>query len=147
MSEDNPYIYEFGDFRLDAARRLLLRRGGDDQPVKLTSKAFDTLLYMVRHRGTVLDKDELLRAVWPDVIVEENTLSQNISALRRALGEKQGENRYIVTVPGRGFSFVATVTAHSGGDTPPVIEGELPEPKGKEVSNSLAPGLHQSAWK
>ena len=103
MSENNPHIYEFGDFRLDGARRLLLRRG-DDHPVKLTSKAFDTLLYLVRHRGTVLDKDELLRAIWPDSIVEENNLSQNISALRRALGEKQGENRYIVTVPGRGLA-------------------------------------------
>src|SRR5215213_49366 len=108
MSVDNPHIYEFGNFRLDLARRLLLRRA-DNQPVKLTAKAFDTLSYMVRHSGTVLDKDELMRAVWPDTVVEENNLSQSVSALRRALGEKQGENRYIATVPGRGFSFVAEV--------------------------------------
>lgn len=110
MSEDHPHIYEFGGFRLDSARRLLLRRDGD-QPVKLTSKAFDTLLYMVRHSGAVLEKDELMRAVWPDAVVEENNLSQSVSALRRAFGEKQGENRYIATVPGRGFSFVAEVRA------------------------------------
>ena len=115
MSEDHPHIYEFGDFHLDSARRVLLRCD-DDQPVKLTSKAFDTLLYMVRHGGAVLDKEELMRAVWPDTFVEENNLSQNVSALRRALGEKQGENRYIATVPGRGFSFVAEVRAGRGKD-------------------------------
>lgn len=108
MGADKPHIYEFGDFRLDSARRLLLRRD-DNQPVKLTAKAFDTLSYMVRHSGTVLDKDELMRAVWPDTVVEENNLSQSVSALRRALGERQGENHYIATVPGRGFSFVAEV--------------------------------------
>jgi DNA-binding winged helix-turn-helix (wHTH) protein len=106
VNDANPCIFDFGDFRLDVARRLLLK-GKDRQPVKLTSKAFDTLLYMVRHAGTIVGKDELMRAVWPDTVVEENNLSQNVFATRRALGEKQGENRYIATVPGRGFSFVA----------------------------------------
>jgi DNA-binding winged helix-turn-helix (wHTH) protein/TolB-like protein/Flp pilus assembly protein TadD len=72
-------------------------------------KPFETLLFLVRNSGTVLDKDELMRAVWPDTVVEENNLSQNISQLRRALGEKPGQHRYIVTVPGRGFRFVAEV--------------------------------------
>jgi DNA-binding winged helix-turn-helix (wHTH) protein/TolB-like protein/Flp pilus assembly protein TadD len=144
VSEDNPHIYEFGEFRLDAARRLLLRRD-DDRPVKLTSKAFDTLLYMVRHCGVVIEKDELMRAVWPDTIVEENNLNQNISALRRALGERQGENRYIATVPGRGFSFVAEVKALAGVQEP---EGAgLPEPVASptEVAPIYSPQLKRRA--
>jgi len=105
VSEPKRYIYEFGDFRLDAARRLLF--GRDGAAVSLTPKALDTLIYLVERSGAVLDKDELMRAVWPDTIVEENNLSQCISALRRALGEKPGHHRYVVTMPGRGFCFVA----------------------------------------
>jgi DNA-binding winged helix-turn-helix (wHTH) protein/Tfp pilus assembly protein PilF len=102
-----PRDYEFGDFRLDAVKRQLLRRGG--QTVPLTPRVFDTLLYLVRHPGKVLGKDELMRAVWPDAVVEENNLNQNVSTLRRALGESRGENRYIVTVPGHGYRFAADV--------------------------------------
>lgn len=101
------HIYEFGDFRVDAAKRLLL--GRDGQAVSLTPKVFDTLLYLVEHGEAVLGKDELLQAVWPDTVVEENNLNQNISALRRVLGETPTEHRYIVTVPGRGYRFVAEV--------------------------------------
>ena len=139
MSEDNHHIYEFGDFHLDSARRLLLRRD-DDQPVKLTSKAFDTLLYMVRHGGVVLEKDELMRAVWPDTFVEENNLNQNVSVLRRALGERQGENRYIATVPGRGFSFVADVMAlaHEDGRGGPGARRPEPVVAQAEVAPSYA---------
>lgn len=106
MDESQPHIYEFGDFCLDASKRLLLRGGA---PVPLTPKVFDTLLYLVEHTGTVLSKDELMAAVWPDTVVEENNLGQNISKLRGVLGESRGENRYIVTVPGRGYRFVADV--------------------------------------
>jgi DNA-binding winged helix-turn-helix (wHTH) protein/TolB-like protein/thioredoxin-like negative regulator of GroEL len=106
MDEPKPHIYEFGDFRLDASKRLLLRSG---EPVPLTPKVFDTLLYLVEHRGAVLSKDELMTAVWPDTVVEENNLGQNISKLRGVLGESRGENRYIVTLPGRGYRFVADV--------------------------------------
>ncbi len=105
------HVYEFGDFRLDADKRLLLTRDG--QLVPLKPKIFETLLYLVEHNGTVLAKDELMRAVWPDTVVEENNLSQNISALRRALGEKPDQHRYIVTVPGRGFRFVAPVSTRA----------------------------------
>ena len=108
MNAAEPQIYEFDDFRLDAGRRLLLQRG---EPVPLKPKVFDTLLYLARHQGRILEKDELMRAIWPDAIVEENNLNQNVSTLRRALGESLGENRYIVTVPGRGYRFAATVTA------------------------------------
>src|SRR5215213_8074866 len=107
MNEPLAQIYEFGDFRLDAAKRLLLK--GDGEPVALTPKVFDTLFYFVRHAGKIIEKDELMAAIWTDTIVEENNLSQNISILRRALGEKRGEHRFIATIPGRGFKFVAEV--------------------------------------
>lgn len=101
-------IYEFGDFRLDAAQRLLLLKSSA-RVMPLTSRAFDTLLYLVQHAGDLLNKATLMKAVWPHVVVEENSLNQNISVLRRVLGERPGEYRYIVTVPGRGYRFVAEV--------------------------------------
>jgi hypothetical protein len=73
MVDRSARIYEFGDFRLDRGRRLLLRRDG--APVPLASKAFDTLAYLVEHPGTILDKDELMQAIWPDTAVEENNLT------------------------------------------------------------------------
>src|SRR6266487_3780342 len=103
MNEPQSYIYEFGDFRVDAAKRLLVNRDGEAIPV--TPKVFDTLLYLVEHQGLVLDKDELMQAIWPHTVVEENNLNQSISALRRVLGESRGESRYIATVPGRGYRF------------------------------------------
>ena len=106
MNAPPAHIYEFGDFRLDAEKRLLWR---EDEPVPLTSRVFETLLYMVEHHDTVLDKERLMEAVWPDSIVEENNLTQNISTLRRVFGETPGSHRFIVTVPGRGYRFVANV--------------------------------------
>ena len=102
-----PLSYEFGAFRLDRGRRLLLRHDGT--PVPLLPKAFEALTYLVEREGLVLDKDELMGAVWPDTFVEDNNLTQIISTLRRALGETRGEHRYIATVPGRGYQFVADV--------------------------------------
>ena len=107
MSRQPGLIYEFGDFGVDVAKRRL--RGPGGVPVPLTAKAFETLLYLVGRSGTVLKKDELLGAIWPDAIVEENNLTQAISSLRRALGESRAEHRYIMTVPGRGYCFVADV--------------------------------------
>ena len=107
MTHQAAVIYEFGDFSVNAAKRQLSGPGG--VPVALTTKAFETLLYLVGRGGTVLDKDELIGAIWPDTIVEENNLTQTISALRRALGESRAEHRYIMTVPGRGYCFVADV--------------------------------------
>lgn len=97
--------FEFEGFRIDPAKRLLF--GADDLTVPLMPKAFDTLLLLVEHSGEVLEKDLLLSRIWPDTVVEENNLTQNISVLRKALGEKPGEHRFIVTVPGRGYKFVA----------------------------------------
>jgi len=107
MDRSPSSTYSFGDFRLDADKRLLFTN--DDEPVALMPKAFDTLRYLVEHAGEVVEKDELMSAVWPDTIVEENNLSQNISLLRKVLGERPGDHRYIVTVPGQGFKFVADV--------------------------------------
>ena len=107
MQAAPPHVYEFGDFRLDTTKRLLRRLDGT--PVSLTPRVFETLLYMVEHHDTVLDKEQLMDAVWPDSIVEENNLSQNISTLRRIFGETPSSHDYIVTVPGRGYRFVAEV--------------------------------------
>ena len=100
-------IYEFGEFRVDGVKRLLLRVNGETIP--LTPKIFDTLLYLIENNGKVIEKDELMSAIWTDTIVEENNLNKNISVLRRVLGEKPGEHRFIVTVPGQGYKFVAPV--------------------------------------
>ena len=107
MDEPQTHIYEFDNFRLYAAKRLLIK--GVDQNVPLMPKAFDTLLYLVSHSGKLIEKDELMWEIWKDTIVEENNLTQNISILRRILGEKHGEHRFIATIPGRGYKFVAEV--------------------------------------
>ena len=107
INEPQTHIYEFDDFRVDAAKRLLTKADGAQIP--LTPKVFDTLLYLIEHNGKIIEKDELMSAIWTDTIVEENNLSQNISILRRALGEKRGEHKFIVTIPGHGFKFVAEV--------------------------------------
>ena len=99
--------YRFATYRLDTRSREL--REGDGAPVPLTAKAFDTLVYLIEHRDHVVSRDELLGAVWAGRVVEENTLTQAIAALRRALGTQAGEHTFIVTVPGRGYRFVADV--------------------------------------
>ena len=104
---NETHIYEFEEFQLDVTARVLKKRDG--QQIPLTPKVFDTLLYLVRHGGKVIGKDELMREIWSDSIVEENNLNQNISAIRRAFGEKPGEQRFIVTVAGHGYRFVPDV--------------------------------------
>lgn len=109
MEEGLSHIFEFEGFRMDAHKRLLFDEEGSVCP--LMPKAFEILLYLVERAGTVVEKDEIISAIWPDTIVEENNLTQNISILRRILGEKHAENRFIATIPGRGYKFVANVTA------------------------------------
>jgi len=104
---ETSYVYEFGGFRLDARRRVLSR--ADGASIALKPKVFDTLAYLVEHAGEPLDKADLIAAVWPNVVVEENNLNKAISVLRRALGETPDEHKFIVTEPGRGYRFVATV--------------------------------------
>ena len=107
MNQSQLEIYEFDQFRVDVAKRSLTKGGGEQIP--LTPKVFDTLLYLVRHNRKVIEKDELMREIWTDSVVEENNLNQNISILRRVFGEKPGEQRFIVTVAGHGYRFVPEV--------------------------------------
>ncbi|MFL6575427.1 MAG: winged helix-turn-helix domain-containing protein, partial [Povalibacter sp.] len=109
-------IFEFGGFHLDAATRQL---SGPDGAVEVPARAFDVLLYMVAHRGELLDKTRLLKAVWPTTAVEEGNLSQCIFALRRAFGDTATEPRFIATVSGRGYQFIAQVRESSAVIAPP----------------------------
>ncbi len=101
--------YEFGGFRLDTTLQVLISPAGE--VISLPARAYDALRYLVGHAGELADKAALMRAIWPATVVEENNLNQCILALRRALGETAGERRFILTVPGRGFKFVAPVRA------------------------------------
>lgn len=116
LTTSRSHAYEFGDFRVDGARRLLRRRDGTVVP--LSPKVFETLLCLLQNRDGVLTKEALMASIWPDSIVEENNLTQNISALRRIFGETPGTHRYIVTVPGHGYRFVATVKSTPASETP-----------------------------
>ena len=116
MSVRADVVYEFGPFRVNPINRLLQR---DGQVVPLKPKVFDTLLALVETRGELISKDQLIQTVWPDSVVEENNLTQNISALRRVLGEQAEDHRFIVTVPGYGYRFVAPVTEL------PYVRGDL----------------------
>jgi TolB-like protein/DNA-binding winged helix-turn-helix (wHTH) protein len=100
---DPQELYEFGPFRLEPGERKLWR---NDEPVALTPKAFDTLVLLVRNSGHLLEKEELVRALWPDSFVEEGNLSNNVFVLRKALGE---DPQYIETIPRRGYRFVGAV--------------------------------------
>jgi len=97
-------MYEFGPFSLDPTERVIFR---DGTPVPLTPKVFDTLVCLVRNRGRLLTKDELLKEIWPNTFVEEVNLAVNISALRKVFGEGPHDCRYIATIPGSGYRFVA----------------------------------------
>ncbi len=136
MNEQIPQFYQFGEFRLDASKRLLSRNG---KSVALMPKAFDVLLTLVQNRGQVVTKDDLMASVWRDTLVEENSLNVNVSALRKIFGEKPNEHRFIVTVPGVGYEFVADVQT----------EG-LPKPNslhilppGKETSGNMFSRINQ----
>ena len=102
MSKENRHSYEFGPFRIDTANRQLMR---DGEVVPLKAKAVDTLLFLIDNRGDVVEKDELMKTLWPDSFVEESNLTQNIYTLRKALGDGD----YIETIPRRGYRFVANV--------------------------------------
>src|SRR5262245_50601219 len=106
MVKQEIQLYKFGAFQLDTVKRVLLH---DNSPVQLPSRAFDVLLALVEHNQCVIDKDELMQLVWGERVVEENNLTRHISTLRKALEESPNDHRCIVTVPGRGYSFVAAV--------------------------------------
>jgi DNA-binding winged helix-turn-helix (wHTH) protein/TolB-like protein/Tfp pilus assembly protein PilF len=99
-------VFEFGGFRLEPQHRLLSR---DGEPVAVTDKAFDALVYLIHHAGQLVTKDELIKALWPDIVVEENNLYVVISTLRRSLKDESAAHRLIATVAGRGYQFVGDV--------------------------------------
>lgn len=105
--QDKDVAFDFAGFRLDTGARLLLKHDGT--PVKLNSRAFDTLAVLVARPGEMLSKRFLLNAVWPHVVVGDNNLNQAIAAIRRALSDNDHTRRIIQTIPGRGFCFVADV--------------------------------------
>ncbi len=123
MSQKAGGVFQFGDFQIDALARTLRREGAI---VTLNYRVFDVLLYLVQNPGKALTRDELLKNVWPDTFVDESSLVQSISVLRRALEEKPGDNRYIVTLPGRGYQFVSAVQvvpSENGNDFPEAAAG------------------------
>jgi DNA-binding winged helix-turn-helix (wHTH) protein/tetratricopeptide (TPR) repeat protein len=124
--------YQFDQFRIDPVRRLLLR---DGEVVPITPKPFAILLLLLERRGQVVDKKLLIEQVWCDACVTEANLAQNISSLRKALGERAGDCRYIVTLPGQGYSFVAEVV-ETGMEAPGVTPAPTPP---SEESQALPP--------
>src|SRR5215510_5509902 len=113
MGQQDNHCYEFGRFRLKVAERVLLREG---ELVPLTPKVFDILVTLVENGGQVVAKDDLMKRVWPNTFVEEGNLTQNISLLRKALGETPGGVQFIETVPRRGYRFVAETNETWGDD-------------------------------
>lgn len=113
MTQPQPRSWGFAGFRLDRVSRELA--AADGTVVALAAKAFEVLVHLIEHRDRVVTKDELLSVVWSDRVVEENTLTQAVSTLRRALGTGAGDHRIIMTVPGRGYRFVAAL---DGPDAP-----------------------------
>jgi DNA-binding winged helix-turn-helix (wHTH) protein/TolB-like protein/Tfp pilus assembly protein PilF len=122
MVQQDTRSYEFGRFRLNVAERVLLR---DGELVSLTPKVFDILLTLVESCGQVVSKEDLMKRVWPNTFVEEGNLTQNISLLRKALGETPGGVQFIETVPRRGYRFVAE-TNLTAADFSPVVSAEIP---------------------
>lgn len=133
MSAADARIHAFDGYRVDTVARQLLDRDGT--PLALSAKAFDVLLYLIGHRDRIVSKEELLGQVWAGRVVEENNLTQAVSALRRALGVAAGDHRYVVTVPGRGYRFVAAM--EDGADAPAADGGKaVPGEPGMPSSTS-----------
>lgn len=116
-------MYQFGPFQLDPVKRLLFR---EQQGVSLPPKAFDLLLLLIENRGRVVDRNELMEKLWPDTFVEQINLNVHVSSLRKALGEQPDEHSYIVTVPRRGYSFVAAVKKSANGDGALISDVDAP---------------------
>ena len=146
MVEHESHCYEFGRFRLKTAERVLLREG---EPVPLTPKVFDILLTLVEKGGHVVEKDDLMKRVWPSTFVEEGNLTQNVSLLRKALGESPSGPQFIETVPRRGYRFVATINEawdHNTGLTPSArVTTDLSDSHGVPKNGSSRAGLPGSS--
>ena len=119
MAPRSKRFYEFGPFRLDAAQHMLTR---DGEKIPVPPKAFDTLLVLIENKDRVMDKQELLKIIWPDTFVEDANLAVNISVLRKLLGERADRGQYIETIPRRGYRFAAAVRELSEGHPETVSE-------------------------
>ena len=138
--QEGKHLYEFGPFRLDPAERSLLR---DGKAVPLTPKAFELLVLLVENRGHLLKKDELIERVWPNTFVEEANLAQNVSALRKALDDKNGGAQYIETVPKGGYRFTAAVGDH----TPAAgVESPAVEPRALGLPRESHADMYSPSW-
>jgi Tol biopolymer transport system component/DNA-binding winged helix-turn-helix (wHTH) protein len=141
MSQQTNGIYEFGSFRLDAQERLLQRNG---VTISLTPKAFDLLLALVERHGRLVEKEELFQTVWPDTIVEESNLTYNISHIRKALGDGENGQKFIETVPKRGYRFAAPVREISR-----AVAGDLSEaasPASAVPAENVRPSERRRRW-
>ena len=147
MNKTPQHLFEFGPFQLDPMNHLLLRLG---EPVSLPPKAFDTLLLLVQRRGALLEREELLKTVWPDTFVEENNLTHYISMLRKALGDGENGDGFIETVPKLGYRFVADVRQVDGSSgelllakhtKTHIVIHEQEEPLAKPVSQTAGSAL------
>ena len=139
MSSEHSEIYEFDKFRLDVSERILWRAG---ERIALSEKAFDTLCALVRRGNRLVSKDELLTEIWADAIVEENNLDKNISILRKVLGERASTGKFIETVRGHGFRFIAEVRREE--ENRGRGEGEKGRKGEREISPPSANGLDLS---
>src|SRR6185437_4517425 len=141
MSSQEAFL--FGRFRLSTGRRELTANG---TPVALGARAFDLLLALVRRNGVVASKDELLAEVWPGTIVEENNLQVQVSSIRKVLGEEAEDGRYLLTVPGRGYRFVAPVerVSEDAAPAPPQPGASAPLPLPEKPSVAVLPFTNMS---
>jgi TolB-like protein/DNA-binding winged helix-turn-helix (wHTH) protein/Tfp pilus assembly protein PilF len=114
-------FYDFDGFRIDIQRRRLLRNG---EPIPIKPKALETLLTLVENRGRVVEKDDLIKRLWPDTAVEEANLTQNVFVVRKTLGEASGEQKFVATLARRGYQFVGEVRAVTAEDDQTVLESE-----------------------
>jgi adenylate cyclase len=147
-------IHEFGDFELDTMRRVLTSRV-DGRSVEITARVMDALIRLVERSGQLIEKRALIEALWPNVVVEDGNLTQTIHTLRRVLGEQAGDHRYIATVPGRGYQFVAEVRTRAAAGAPmtpaapsaPNAPAAPPAPTAPAASTTPgAPPSHRLAW-
>ena len=143
-SLNSSAIYQFGPFRLEVREHRLLR---GNRPVSLTGKAFETLRVLVERHGTLVPKDDLLAAVWPETNVEGNNLDRNISTLRKALGERTASPRYIETVPRVGYRFVAEVIELAEeAAAPPARDADRDAPARQEIRFCVSPDRVRIAY-
>ena len=138
-----PRAYRFDQFCVDLVQNRVT--GPHEAPLAVSSRAYDVLVYLIENRARVVSKDDLLKAVWPRVVVEENNLTQAISALRRALGDMRDASRFIITVPGRGYRFVGDVKVDTEEPAPPPAAISVPEIVTQNPVEPAVVPVHQTA--